>query len=225
MTTEIASNSTRKGLRIAALLFLVFLVVFAFSGKVLTFLGRWLVLDEEPARADAIVVLNTGAEWYPRLIESADLYKKGFADKIVINGNRKTLALQRLEEMGYEPCCPWDEGGLRILELLGVPRKAVTAISAPDAYDTVSEAKAVGEALIAAGISSVIVTTSKFHTRRSSHIWHNTFAGRLTIHIAAAKDDPFEPTSWWKDARQIQWVLAEYGAWVYYCWKLLGKVE
>ena len=75
MATEIASDSTTKGLRIAALLFLVFLVVFAFSGKALTFLSRWLVLDEEPVRADAIVVLNTGAEWYPRLMESADLYK------------------------------------------------------------------------------------------------------------------------------------------------------
>ena len=35
------------------------------------------------------------------------------------------------------------------------------------------------------------------------------------------KDDPFNPKAWWKEGRQIRWVLSEYGAWFYYYWQAL----
>ena len=94
-------------------------------------------------------------------------------------------------------------------------------ISAEDAYDTVSEAKLVGAALIRQGFKRIIVTTSKYHTRRARYIWRHLFAGQLEVSVAAAAEDPFNPESWWRDGRQIRWLLAEYGAWVYYFWKRL----
>jgi len=54
------------------------------------------------------VVLTTGVEYYPRLIEAARLYKDGFTDKVVINGNRKTDVLRKLEAEGFRPYCQWD---------------------------------------------------------------------------------------------------------------------
>lgn len=93
------------------------------------------------------------------------------------------------------------------------------AVSAEDAYDTVSEARVVGNALLEAGLSKVIVTTSKSHTRRARYVWKSTFSDQLTIRTVAARDDPYSPEGWWKDGRQIRWVLAEYGAWIYYFWK------
>ena len=65
----------------------------------------------------------------------------------MINGNRKTDVLRELEKRGFEKCCPWYEETVRILEVLGVPRKDVLPINAEDAYDTVSEAKIVGRSL------------------------------------------------------------------------------
>jgi hypothetical protein len=41
--------------------------------------------------------------------------------------------------MGLTPCCSWDEGWIRVLNLLGVPRKAILSISAEDVYDTQSK--------------------------------------------------------------------------------------
>ncbi len=73
--------------------------------------------------------------------------------------------------------------------------------------------------LIAKGFTSVIITTSKSHTRRARYIWKNMYKGKLSVRARAAGSDPFDPDSWWTDGRQIRWVLAEYGAWVYYCWK------
>jgi uncharacterized SAM-binding protein YcdF (DUF218 family) len=200
-------------------LVLLSLFLWALANPILTAVGGFPVVDEEPAPSDAVVVLNTGMEYYPRLIEAAELFRKGFVGRIVINGNRKTEVLKRLERIGFEPCCPWFENRVRILALFGVPREKVIRISAEDAYDTVSEAEAVGQELLNRGYRRILIVTSKSHTRRARHIWKKIYGKRFALHIVSAKTDPYDPTGWWKDGRQIRWVLAEYGAWLYYWWK------
>ncbi len=181
-----------------------FLLLWLFSGLILTQLGQFLICDEKPGVSDAVVVLNTGVEYYPRLIEAADLFRKGLAQKVVINGNRKTEVLRDLEKRGFKNCCPWYEDSVRILELLGVPRRDTITISAEDAYDTVSEAEAVGRELVKKGIGSVIVVTSKSHTRRAHFIWSEMYDNKLSISVVPARSDPYNPKNWWKDGRQIR---------------------
>ncbi len=206
------------------LLFVLVLMVFFFlfwlsSGFILTRVGRFLICDQKPFTADAAVVLSTGVEYYPRLMEAADLFRKGLVRKVVINGNRKTDVLRELEKRGFEKCCPWHEETVRILEVLSVPRKNVLPINAEDAYDTVSEARIVGRRLLERGFKRLIITTSKSHTCRANHIWRSMFKGEMSICTVSAKTDPFDVNGWWKQGRQIRWVLAEYGAWIYYGWK------
>ena len=200
-------------------LLLVAVVIYLSSAVILKMLGNFIVIDEKPIEADAIVILNTGVEYYPRLIEAASLYRKGFSQTIVINGNRKTDVLRQLEEKGFKACCPWFENSLRILSLYGVPRDRVIRISAEDAYDTVSEARVVGAELLRRKLKRNILTTSKDHSRRAGFIWEKTFANQLSVSTISAKTDPYDPDGWWKEGRQIRWVLAEYGAWVFYYWK------
>lgn len=206
-------------IKIAIAIIVCAVLVVVFHRPILRGVGELLIARDDPPPSDAIVVLNTGVELYPRLIEAADLYNKGAAEWIVINGNRKTDVLRDLEEKGLEVCCPWWENRIRILALFDVPREKVIPISAEDAYDTVSEAEAVGKELIEKGFSTVIITTSKSHTRRARFIWRSMYKGKLRVSARPAETDPFDPASWWTDGRQIRWVLAEYGAWVYYCWK------
>ena len=91
-----------------------------FSKIILIQIGEFLVMDEKPVCSDAIVVLSTGVEYYPRLIEAASLLRKGVAKRIMVNGNRKTDVIRGLEEKGFKRCCPWYENILRIFSLLGV---------------------------------------------------------------------------------------------------------
>jgi len=196
-------------------------VVYLVSEPILTAVGNFIVKDEKPVPADAIVVLNSGVEYYPRLIEGASLYGRGFAQTVVINGNRKTDVLREIEEKGFEECCPWYENSLRILSLYGVPRNKVIWISAEDAYDTISEAETVGNELVRRGLKRVIISTSRYHSRRSGFIWKKIFKNRLSVCTVAAKMDLYAPDAWWKEGRQIRWVLAEYGAWIFYTWKNL----
>jgi len=203
------------------LIFLLFALLFFVHDKILGGIGNFLVVQDAIEHAEATVVLNTGVDIFPRLIEAADLYKKKKADRVVINGNRKTDVLRILESNGYKPPCKWYAGEMKILDLLGVPKDHIIAISAEDAYDTISEAKIVGNILVNNGMKKVVITTSKFHTRRARHIWAKLYDGKLQIYAAAAKNDPFNPKAWWKDGRQIRWVLSEYGAWFYYYWQTL----
>lgn len=200
--------------------FFVLIIAFLFviHEKILTGIGSLLVVQDIPPKAEATVVLNTGVDIYPRLIEAASLYKQVKAEKVVINGNRKTDILRSLEDNGYEPPCKWYAEEISVLIHQGVAKDHIIAISAEDAYDTISEARIVGETLVNNGMESVIITTSKFHSRRARHIWNKMYRDRLKIYIAPAQNDPFDPEAWWKNGRQIRWVLSEYGAWVYYYW-------
>lgn len=200
------------------LLILVLALLVVTHEKILTGIGSFLIVQDIPQKADAAVVLNTGVDIYPRLMEAADLFKQQKAGKVVINGNRKTETLRNLESGGYEPPCKWYVEELSVLDCLGVGKDQIIAISAEDAYDTITEAEIVGETLINNGMTSVIITTSKYHSRRARHIWRNLYQGKLLIFIAPAQNDPFRPDGWWKEGRQIRWVLSEYGAWIYYYW-------
>ena len=195
-------------------LIIAFLVVI--HEKILTGIGSILVVEDIPPKAEAAVVLNTGVDIYPRLIEAANLYRNVKVDKVVINGNRKTDTLRDLENNGYQPPTQWHAGIISVLNHQKVPKDHIVAISAEDAFDSISEARIVGEILINNGMSNVIITTSKFHSRRARHIWSTMYKGRLKVFIAPAKSDPFNPKAWWKNGRQVRWVLSEYGAWGYY---------
>jgi uncharacterized SAM-binding protein YcdF (DUF218 family) len=202
----------------------ILLLIVIFSGTILRTIGHLIVVDESPGRADAVVVLNTGIEYYPRLIQAADLYRRGLAAHVLINGNRKSETLRQLEYQGFQRCCPWYADSISMLAMFGVPEAKIMRISIEDAYDTVSEAAAVGQELLKRQWTSVLITTSKYHTRRARFIWEKMYKDRLTIYMVAAQNDPYDPNNWWKDGRQIRWLLAEYGAWIYYGWKELTGI-
>ena len=183
--------------------------VLAFSGALFRIMGDLVVIDDKALVSDAVVVLNTGIEYYPRLIQAADLYRQGKAKYIVINGDRKTDTLRDLEAQGFKTCCPWYSDSVSILSMFGVPDDKIIPISVEDAYDTVSEAEAVGRELLKKKWTTIIITTSKYHTRRAKFIWQKMFGKQLTIFMVSAKSDPYDPHNWWKDGRQIRWLLAE----------------
>jgi uncharacterized SAM-binding protein YcdF (DUF218 family) len=183
-------------------------------------LGAFLVATPGSERADAAVVLSTGADYYPRLMEAAAQYRAGRVALVVINGDRKTDALRELEALGYQRLNPWDLETRRILEVLGVPGDKVVSIAAEDAFDTISEARAIAPALWERGMRRLLVVTSRFHTRRAVHIWRHRLPYGFSLDSAPARRDPFDPGGWWLSGRQVRQVMAEYGGWVFYYWSL-----
>ncbi len=196
-----------------------------FPGIILKPIGSFLIRDDIPDHAEAAVVLSSGVDYYPRLIEASILYKSKTVDMVVINGGRSTETIRKLEEKGFQWMAPWYADSMNILSLLGVPRRKVIKVKAENAYDTVSEAGIVGKSLSDIKISSIIVVTSKFHTKRAGYIWSKLFSKNFKIQVMSAKEDPFDPANWWRSGRQARQVLTEYGAWMYLFWKLITSPE
>ena len=191
-----------------------------FSGASwLGYLGHSLVVDDPSATAKVAIVLTTGVDYLPRLLQSAQLYRDKRVKKVLINGNRKTDAIRQLERQGFIPACKWSENSLRILEMYGVPRQQVWTVSAENVFDTVSEAQVIKPFLIKNGVSSFIITTSKFHSRRARYVWRKVMGKEEGIYTSVATDDPFDPNSWWQHGRQVKQVMGEYGGMGYYIWK------
>jgi uncharacterized SAM-binding protein YcdF (DUF218 family) len=211
-----------KNVAFICIVLLIVLVLYWGSNSVLSAIGKVLIVHALPVPANAAVVLNTDLEYYPRLTEAALLYKEGLVKSIVLNGNRKSEALKQMETDGYTPACAWYENYLRVLTFYGVNQNDVICISAEDVYDTISEADAVGPEILARGIDRILLITSSFHTRRAGFIWQHRFQDKLHIQTIGARNDTFDPNHWWRSGRQVRWVLAEYGAWLYYGWKFLA---
>lgn len=209
--------------KICLLLFIVLLlfssIIYLAPGPLLRPLAEFLINDDPPREADVALVLNTGMGIYERLIEAANLYNQGYVKEIIINGNRKNPVLTDLERMKWSPCCPWNEEYIRVLELFGVPRTAVNSISAPDVYDTITEAETIGTILSNSNIQSIIITTSKTHTARALYIWRDHFADRFQLISVTAKQDSFNAQEWWKSGKDIKSLMYEYGSWIYLLWE------
>ncbi len=62
-----------KLLRLVIILLVAALLLYFLSGPIMIMVGEFLVQADEPARSDAVVVLSTGIEYYPRLMEAAML--------------------------------------------------------------------------------------------------------------------------------------------------------
>jgi uncharacterized SAM-binding protein YcdF (DUF218 family) len=205
------------------LLALVALVVLTwyFSDRWLGGLGAYLVDEATPSRADAAVVL-AGPQASARLSEAARLYRAGVVDTVIINGGRQDAALAWLNAQGIVPDCRWHSHPLAALEVMGVPATDVIAVEAPQAYDTMTEARRVGARIIELGLGEIVLTTSHYHTRRAGMTWRRLHGERLRIHTVGASNDGYRPDGWWRDRRQTRWVLAEYGALAYLWWHGTG---
>lgn len=186
-------------------------------------MGAWLVEDSGPQKADVIVVLATGAAYYPRAIEAARLWQEGYAGKVVVNGDRKTDALRALEAQGYAALTPFPAGITHLYEFLGVPAASLQAVALPDVFDTVSEAQGLWDSWGEAKPQRILLVTSRFHTHRAARIWRGVTGEQVEIVPVAARSDPFNPDAWWQNARQIRWLMAEYGGWVSLLWRELDQ--
>jgi uncharacterized SAM-binding protein YcdF (DUF218 family) len=138
---------------------------------------------------------------------------------VLINGNRKTDVIRKLEKKGFVACCNAYENSLRILEMHGVAREKVWTVDAEDVFDTVSEAQTIKPFLARHEVKSMIITTSKFHSRRARFVWQKVMRSEEGIYASAAEDDPFDPDGWWTQGRQVKQVMGEYGGLAYYLWK------
>ena len=190
-----------------ALVSLVLIVIAAVAAPLLLpAMGRFLVTEDPAEHADAIVVL---AGSYPdRVLEGVELYRQGLAPRIILCREPETAGFRRVSELGVDIPRPSDINRM-VAEKLGVPPNAIEVLA--NAGDsTYSEALAVLDVAIRRGYRSILLVTSKYHTRRAAEIYRLLAGDRVKIIVRPARDDDFQSEGWWRDRISTRRVIIEY---------------
>lgn len=154
--------------------------------------GKWLVVEDPISQCRAIAVLSGSMPL--RALEAAKLYRQGYAPEVWLTHSAEPGAT--LEAMGI-PFAGEDYYNTRILIHDGVPQGAIRILE-PPIVNTADEIKVIASALSGERERSVIIVTTKAHTRRTRLLWRRLAAGRDRAIVRAASGDPFEPQHWWR---------------------------
>jgi uncharacterized SAM-binding protein YcdF (DUF218 family) len=205
-------SRNRVGVRRRSVLILLTIIAAAAAAYVarrplLTAVGGFLVLQEAPSGADAIVVLSGSVP--DRILEAADLYHAHLAPRLVLTREVAFPGLAALRARGIN-LPEHHEQNRSIAEQLGVPAAALSVMDTPTS-STITEAAALIDYLREQRIGSILLVTSKAHARRAAMIFRHLAGQRLQITVCPSPYDPFPADAWWQHRAYVRRVVIEYG--------------
>ena len=177
-------------------------------------LGSWLVVQDPLAKTDAIFVL--GGTRFERPLEAVELYKAGWAPRIALMRQVSDYGEVHLMQQGI-PYPREVDAQVDVMVRLGVPESAITIFN--EANSTAEEADTLYEAATANHWSSVIIVTSKQHTRRARLVMtRRTAPIGLTVVTRYSRYDQADTDRWWTNRSVLRFTLFEtqrlFGYWI-----------
>jgi uncharacterized SAM-binding protein YcdF (DUF218 family) len=163
--------------------------------------AAWLSEADPPQRADAIIVLGDDLT---RVLEGADLYRAGFAPRILLSTPEHSPRRLTLERAGL-PVLWFEEAGRTLLLRRSVPDAAIATFGA-GLRSTVDEARAI-HALFGDAKPTLVVVTSPYHVRRTRIIFRNALPNARVL-VVASRYEPY-PDRWWTERHVAPQVVLE----------------
>lgn len=171
--------------------------------------GLWLIKEDRPQTADAIVILTGSIA--DRVLQAADIYKSGYAGKILIV-EESMGAYKELEERGFSVISKTSQTK-NALVFFNVPPDSITILPG-DAESTLSEAGITRNYISQNScIDTILLVTSSPHTRRASIIFKKAFSEMetpVTVLSIPSTYTKFNADKWWRSREDIQTVFLEY---------------
>jgi uncharacterized SAM-binding protein YcdF (DUF218 family) len=199
-----ASNSTQKSkslLQGCLIFLLVILVVFILVWVGLISAGAYLIVGDRVKPVDAIVVLS-GDEG-DRVEEAIKWYEKGYGKYFVIT---KT----HTEDIGEGQT--YSEMLMRIAIDAGVPADSMF-VTAGESSSTKEEAMAVKVLAKQRNITSILVVTAPYHTRRTQMVFNREFKdSEIKVLVHPVEDSWYKPLTWYLSPQGWRQTLAEYAS-------------
>ncbi len=196
-------NSRR--VRCVAVLLAGMLLVGIAHVPILREIASFLITEDSLQPAAAIVALGGDPPF--RELEAAKLYRAGWAPRVVIVRGARREEFKAFQDLGIEVGERW-ELSREVLIRQGVAASAIV-VPEEEAEGTLEELQAVYRA-IGSKDATVILVTSKYHTRRTRLTWDHVTEGRSRGIARASGQDPFDPSRWWRERRFVSSVVHEY---------------
>jgi uncharacterized SAM-binding protein YcdF (DUF218 family) len=155
-------------------------------------IGRWLVVEDPLEHSDVIVVLS--GRLPERAVEAARVYQGGYAEQVWISppispvDDLKAMKIPYLGEDFYNE---------KVLIAKGVPADSIRILERPDA-NTEAEVRQVAQDMRDLNLHSVIIVTSKAHTRRVRTIWRKLVGSDPRLIVRYAEEDSYDGAHWWR---------------------------
>ena len=166
-------------------------------------IGRWLVVEDPLEKASAIAVLS--GRMPSRALEAARIYREGYASEVWLTRTIEPGAsLQAL----FVPFTGEEAYDRMVLMRKGVPESAIRVLDPPIA-NTADEMLAIGQALSKENQHTVIIVTSKVHTRRVKALWRHFSSADGQAIVRGVSDDGFDPAHWWANTADALDVVRE----------------
>lgn len=178
--------------------FVLFLLLILFLN-----LGRWLVAEDPLAHASAIAVLS--GRMPARALEAARLYRSGYAPQVWLTHSTEPGASLAKLSVSYTGEDTYDK---LIMIQQGVPESAIQIID-PPIENTADEVRSIATNLAKQQVPTVIIVTSKVHTRRTRSLWNHLSGKQGQGIIRGVSDDPFDPNHWWLNTTDALDVVRE----------------
>lgn len=184
-----------------ALMVLVSLAAYAFQNA-----GVWLVREDPLEKAQFVLVLSGGLP--DRALAAAEIFRASHAREVWLTRPRQPAAAMQQLDLPY---AGEEQYSRMVLIAKGVPPDDIRVL--PQLINnTADELKAVFDELQSRPDATIIVVTSKAHTRRVRSIWKYVSGGTRRGHllVRAAPQDTFDPQHWWRTTGDVLSVVREY---------------
>lgn len=189
------------------------LLVFLLRAPILTGVAEGLIVNDPPAPADIIFLLN--GDFNTRPFQAAELYKGGLAPRIVIARAEDGAAVK----LGLIP--NETDIAVGVLERKGVPAAKIDILAFPGGVtSTFDEAAALHDYIETHPIGKVMLITSAFHSRRAKWIFERELAGQpVSLEMVAVPYSTFDQTNWWTNENGLITLNNEYIKLIFYYFK------
>lgn len=183
----------------------IFIVAILLSLGLFVFfnVGKWLVAEDPLQQASAIVVLSGGMP--SRALEAARIYSQGYAPQVWLTHSTEPGASLEKLSISFTGEESYDR---LILMHKGVPQDAIHVLD-PPIVNTPDEMVTIGRALSKEKQHSVIIVTSRVHTRRVRTLWRHISSADGEAIVRGDSDDGFDPAHWWRNTRDALDVVRE----------------
>jgi len=188
-------------------LILLVLIAAVSCGSAMLYGGRFLQHEDPVRSADAIFVL--AGSTVERVIEAISLYREGYARVMLLSPGRVEEATAAALAMGVRFPSGID-GVYQAVIASGLSRDAVL-VGTGSVDNTAAEGAMLRSFATARGWRTVIVVTSKYHTRRSGFAMRRALEGTgVTVIMRASRYDPSDPAHWWRRRRDVRFLMEEW---------------
>lgn len=171
--------------------------------------GKWLVKENTPVRADAMVLLM--GNFPDRVLHAVDLYRSGTAGKVLI-AEESMGPFSTLEARGAEILSNTEQARNASVAL-GVPPGSIIVLPG-EARSTMDEAIIIRNYINSMpDTDTLLLVSSASHMRRASMIFNAAFRkSDRPVYIACSPSSysGFNPEKWWRNREEVQAVMYEY---------------